>query len=376
MVATSESTCPSVSVLVPVYNVERYLDDCLESLAHQQGISFEVICIDDGSTDQSGSILDVRAQSDSRFRVLHRENAGYGAAMNAGLAEAQGEYIAILESDDCMEPGALAALYNAAVTTHADVVKGNFWLWWSAGTDRKELFEVVDEQQCKGAFYPVDDVALFFRKPSIWSALYRRSFLSENQISFLETPGASYQDAGFSFKLWASNPRVCCIEQPIIAYRQDNEASSVKSAAKARCVCDEYDSMDTFIEKRNLFNQAQLYGILARMRLDSYLWNLDRLARPLWDDFVACASQEFKRDASSRRIDWQLFEPGAAWDVRCLMQNPTRFIRVREQLHGASRGKALLTRLIYGGPLLVLRMLHHRYFGRSVRRTDERGARL
>ena len=171
---------PEVSVLVPIYNVERYLRTCLESLRMQTFKDFEVICINDGSTDGSRAIIQEFLDVDPRFRVIDKDNSGYGASMNRGLREARGRYVAILESDDFFELDALARLHEASVAAKADVVKANFWLYWSCPEERRELFRAVDAREAAGIFAPLDDVALFFRKPSIWSALYGRSFLERN----------------------------------------------------------------------------------------------------------------------------------------------------------------------------------------------------
>ena len=279
---------PEVSVLVPVYNVERYLRACLESLRMQTFKDFEVICINDGSTDGSRAIIQEYLDVDTRFGVIDKANSGYGASMNRGLQEARGRYLAILESDDFFEPNALTKLHEASIAANADVAKANFWLYWSCPEERRELFRAVDAQEAAGVFAPQDDVALFFRKPSIWSALYRRSFLEQNGIRFLETPGASYQDAGFNFKVWSCASRVVCLEDPVLCYRQDNEASSVNSPSKVFCVCDEYESMDKFLDGLDLSagDLRKLRGILTRMKLDSYLWNYDRLSDELRPQFV------------------------------------------------------------------------------------------
>ena len=226
---------PEVSVLVPIYNVERYLRTCLESLRMQTFKDFEVICINDGSTDNSRAIIQEFLDVDPRFRVIDKDNSGYGASMNRGLREARGRYVAILESDDFFELDALARLHEASVAAKADVVKANFWLYWSCPEERRELFRAVDAREAAGIFAPLDDVALFFRKPSIWSALYGRSFLERNGIWFLETPGASYQDAGFNFKVWAcawpaSRPPFCAIARTTRPPRSTLPARSSASA--------------------------------------------------------------------------------------------------------------------------------------------------
>ncbi len=225
---------PKVSVLVPICNVERYLEECLDSLVAQSFTDFEVLCINDGSTDGSLAIIHRYMEADARFRVIDKPNSGYGASMNMGLANAIGEYIAILESDDFFEPNALELLVDAAERNQSDVVKADFYLYWSTPQERDELFRIVDEQEVGRTVRPIDDLAIFFRKPSIWSALYRTNFLKDNGIDFLETPGASYQDAGFNFKVWASAARATFIADPILHYRQDNEKSSVNSCGIIR----------------------------------------------------------------------------------------------------------------------------------------------
>lgn len=360
---------PEVSVLVPIYNVERYLRTCLESLRTQTFGDFEVLCINDGSTDGSRAVIQEFLDADPRFRVIDKANSGYGASMNRGLKESRGRFVAILESDDFFEPDALARLHEAAVAADADVVKANFWLYWSCPEERQELFRAVDAREASGVFAPLDDVALFFRKPSIWSALYKRSFLEQNGIRFLETPGASYQDAGFNFKVWSCAKRVACLEEPLLCYRQDNEASSVNSPSKVFCVCDEYESMDKFLDGLDLsaVDLRKLRGILTRMKLDSYLWNYDRLSDELRSQFVERVSEEFSRDLS-QGFDWTFFEPGARADFEAIASRPEAFLRSRNV--GGSIGRLLTL----GGPALLMRMVFFKLFGSSARRTNEKGA--
>ena len=353
---------PEVSVLVPIYNVERYLRTCLESLRMQTFKDFEVICINDGSTDGSRAII-------QEFTSLQGYSTRTTSMPNRGLREARGRYVAILESDDFFELDALARLHEASVAAKADVVKANFWLYWSCPEERRELFRAVDAREAAGIFAPLDDVALFFRKPSIWSALYGRSFLERNGIWFLETPGASYQDAGFNFKVWACARRVACLETPVLCYRQDNEASSVNSPSKVFCVCDEYEYMDKFLDGLDLSagDLRKLRGILTRMKLDSYLWNYDRLSDELRPQFVDRVSEEFSRDLS-RGFDWTFFEPGARADFEAIARRPDAFLRSRNA--GGSIGRLLTL----GGPALLARTAFFKLFGSSARRTNEKGA--
>ena len=364
---------PEVSVLVPIYNVEKYLEQCLASLSAQTFGDFEAICVNDGSTDASRAIVQRFLDADARFRVIDKPNSGYGASMNRGLDAARGRYVAILESDDFLEPGALELLHAEAERTGADVVKADFYLFWSRPSERRERFGIVDDREASRVLAPLDDLAVFFRKPSIWSALYRREFLERSGVRFLETPGASYQDCGFSFKVWASARSVAFLSEPVLNYRQDNEQSSVNSAGKAFCICDEYASMEEFARGRGGAEGAELLRILARMRLDSYLWNLDRLAPELRGPFAERAAGEFRRIRSEGLVDPELFEPAAAAELDALVADPAAYCRLRYAARPGALG-TLARYLRMGGVPLVARIAWFRLFGRSVRRIDGRGA--
>lgn len=287
---------PAVSLLVPIYNVERYLAECLDSAVGQSLQDVEIICINDGSTDSSRQIIEGYLQADSRVRVIDKPNSGYGASMNQGLEAARGEYVGILESDDFFESDALESLLLAAKECDADVAKADFWFYWSVPKPRNEAFGWTEGMRA-GLTDPEKNLDLFYRKPSIWSALYRRSFLNENGIRFLETPGAAYQDAAFNFKVWACAVRVAIVPRPILHYRQDNETSSVNSPGKVYCVCDEYREMHRFVsEMPEGDKKTRLRAILSRMRYDTYIWNYERLSEPLQREFVLRMAKDFRED--------------------------------------------------------------------------------
>lgn len=287
---------PAVSLLVPIYNVERYLEECLDSAVGQTLEDIEIICINDGSTDSSRDIIESYLVRDQRVRVIDKPNSGYGASMNKGLEAARGEYVGILESDDFFEPDALQRLLDAARSCDADVAKADFWFYWSTPEKRDQRFGWTAGMD-EGLTDPVQNIDLFYRKPSIWSALYKRSFLNEKGIRFLETPGAAYQDAAFNFKVWASAERVAIVSDPILHYRQDNEASSVNSPGKVYCVCDEYREMHRFVSQMpDTADKVRLRAILARMRYDTYIWNYERLSEPLQREFVERMAEDFRED--------------------------------------------------------------------------------
>lgn len=122
-----------ISVLVPVYNVEKYLNLCLDSILAQTFTDLEIICIDDGSTDKSGEILDRYAENDARIKVIHKPNSGYGKTMNMAVSLASGRYIGIVESDDTIEKDMYQILYNCITRYDLDFVKTDHYATWDNG---------------------------------------------------------------------------------------------------------------------------------------------------------------------------------------------------------------------------------------------------
>lgn len=354
---------PAISILVPIYNVERYLDECLGSLRAQTFTDVEVICINDGSTDSSREIIERYLVEDPRFRVIDKANSGYGASMNRGLAEARGEFVGILESDDFMEPDGLASLH-AAITAHdADVAKANFWLYWSIPEAKDEFFEVFEPGVCGRVVDPQADDSVFYAKPSIWSALYRRSFLTEHGIDFLETPGASFQDLSFTFKVWASARRVTWLYPAIVHYRQDNENSSVNSMGKVNAVFDEYGEIGRWLAERPEL-QERFGSVKAKMMYDSCIWNYERVAEKHKVELLSMTRDAFLVEQSAGTIDIRLFEPWKLSGLQTIMLSPARY--------HAERGgpESTLSKIKRnwreGGPLLVLDKVRRKLSGKGA----------
>ena len=330
---------PAVSVLVPIYNVERYLRQCLESLRDQTLADIEFICINDGSTDSSRDIIE-GFLSDPRFRVIDKPNSGYGASMNRGLDEARGRYLAILESDDFLDASALERLLALAEDNDAQLVKADFYLYWSQPSPRDELFGFVSPSMADRVMRPDEDPRVFYRKSSIWSALYRTDFLRANGIRFLETPGASYQDTGFNFKALACAERAAFTQEAFLHYRQDNESSSVNSPGKVYCVCDEYAEIQRFLDARPELKE-RLLPIAMKMKYDAYMWNYERLTPELQGEFMQRISDEFSRHVERGEFDPGFLEPWKAQDLRRIIADPAAYHARRARFAKLGRaGKA------------------------------------
>ena len=137
------ATDPLISVIVPIYNTERYLAQCLDSIVGQTYRNLEILLIDDGSTDKSPAIIDAYAEQDDRIRAIHKQNQGYGASCNRGIDEAVGEWIAIVEPDDWILPDMYADMIAFAQTfedtTPLDILKTPYWRVWMPDTKRQRF---------------------------------------------------------------------------------------------------------------------------------------------------------------------------------------------------------------------------------------------
>ena len=219
----------AISVVVPVYNAEPYLKECMESVCSQSFPDLEIICVNDGSTDNSLQILGDYAARDSRIRVIDSPNGGYGKAMNIGMDAASGKYLAILEPDDYLPPHAYERLYSTACAHDLDLVKGCYTPF-KGDPSQYRHGRSSDLVQPGKVLCPADhpEWFLLFRKKmlNIWTGLYRLEWLRTHHIRFHESPGASYQDRSWFCITIAKSERFMCIPEIVYHYRRDNSGSS------------------------------------------------------------------------------------------------------------------------------------------------------
>ena len=169
---------PLVSVIIPVYNVEKYLEECVNSVINQTYKNIEVILVDDGSTDSSGDICDEYVMFDSRISVLHKANGGLSSARNAGMKKASGEWIYFLDSDDFLELDMLSHLVNLATRKQADIVFFDACSFTDDGTDIRQSYIVKNDypdSNGKEMFARLQDNGDFHCP--VWLMFYNGDFL-------------------------------------------------------------------------------------------------------------------------------------------------------------------------------------------------------
>lgn len=325
---------PKVSILVPICNVEKYLAECLESVTAQTLKDIEIICLNDGSTDGSLEIINEYASRDRRIIVIDKPNSGYGDSMNLGLKTAKGEYIGIVESDDWVDLEMFEDLYRLAKQNDAEVVRGNYYHYKNGqstkfiAVDPAQVGYVVDPRQRQ-------ERHIFYEAPAIWSAIYHRDFLKKHQIEFLSTPGASYQDTGFNFKVWASARRAVFTNNAYLHYRLDNESSSVNSLGKVYNVNKEYNEIERFLRENDLLDE--LAGTMEVAKFGAYHWNILRLPWRLAKQFIPKMSEEFCQADADNLIDYNMFSKKTRFALESIMHRPPAFYLTIIKLRGVKQ---------------------------------------
>ena len=204
-----------VSVTVPVYNTSKYLVKCLDSLAAQTLQDIEFIVVDDGSTDDSGSICDRYAAQDSRFTVVHQPNGGLSSARQTGLEHARGEYVIVCDSDDWVEPDMYECLYQTAVRTGADITVCGYYTEYNDGRSipTQRIFK-TDEK----GFVDFDEF-LRYGAGSSWIKLVKRDLFTRAGAAY--TPGINLgEDALIMYKLMKAHPTVAQVDKCLYHYRR------------------------------------------------------------------------------------------------------------------------------------------------------------
>ncbi len=297
-----------VSVVVPVYNVQNYLAECLDSIQNQTLTELEIICINDGSTDDSKSILYHYAKEDSRIKIIDKSNSGYGNSVNLGIDQAAGEYVTIVEPDDYIEPQMYEELYQAGKEYNADVVKANYDAFYGEKENRWfEPYKVLKDSSNYGKVLEgYMELSILNSGIANWAGIYQTSYLKGNHIRHNETPGASYQDIGFWFQIFTNKGRFFFIDKSFYRYRRDNPNSSVARKDKVYCVCKEYQFVTEYLrqdmEKYELYRAPYWYYLFY-----SYVFNMHRIAQQYKEEFVIHFSEQMKEAIASNELDLEYF---------------------------------------------------------------------
>ena len=255
-------TTVEISVIIPVYNVEPYLEECVGSVLRQSYRDFEIILVDDGSTDCSGEICDKYREEDGRVRVIHQENGGLSAARNSGLKAAAGKYVYFLDSDDYIEEETLEQLINIAKEEAADVVFFDGYVFFTDCEEEPDIMKYERVQRYTSA-NGKEVLQELLKNDEYRTAVplmfFRREYLMENKLWFCE--GILHEDELFTFLVYNADGRVSHCHEQLYA-RRIRPTSIMTSSSMLR----RYDSMlRIYLELSDLFNLGKIQGEAGRM---------------------------------------------------------------------------------------------------------------
>ena len=317
---------PKITVIVPVYKVDRYLTQCLNSIVNQTMEELEIIIVDEGDKDRCREIIDYFEAHDPRIIAPHQKNGGYGASCNLGFQIAKGEYISIIESDDFIDRDMYEIMYEYAKTLDADVVKTPYKEFFQNGVIRdcqyrSFLNECLPENK---TFSMKEYGQLLEVHASLWSGIYKRSYLKEKNIRFAEAKGAAYVDVGFRIDTLINSEKIAWLNHAFYNYRVDSIGSSTNTFKLAPMI-------NRWKEQHKKFNEiyeeyTKYYA--PHILLDEYLNTVG------WLNLIDATDEEYKEiHQNLARTDLDIIKNSSALslkqkdDLILFIQDPSKFKR-------------------------------------------------
>lgn len=283
-----------ISVLMPVYNAGDYLYRSIQSIQQQTEQDFEIVAIDDGSTDNSLAILEELKAQDNRIKIVSREEKGYAVTMNDALDYAIGDYVMNVDPDDWLEPYCFDRMLGN-MDDDTDFVKCSFVFELPEG--KKEEYYYADEpvEFCPRELPPDLKMRFFCSQIAIWSCMIRRSFIEKHHMRLNPTPGAAYQDTAFIFQINSCADKVRVIPDVLYHYNKTNGNASTFSSRYPLAPSVEYRWMAEWC-KNNPQYGMYVRPVLCKARFGSYMWNFRRIKSTDRIEFAMMVQEDFKED--------------------------------------------------------------------------------
>lgn len=288
-------SAPCVSVVIPVYNAKRYLEACVQSLEEQSLRSFELICVDDGSTDGSAELLGTLAKRYENLRILSLEHAGVSAARNAGIEDAVGTYLLFVDADDTVDRQLLELAVQKADACSADMTIFGFDEFYGK-SDTYVPREICGNNDLFERSFNLSEMSCLTTElttPNVWRILYRRFLLTESGIRFHEDLHAA-EDLAFIYETLFLARRITLMEQRLYHYRRDGEGSITHGERGDTCLRS-LAYVRAFGESHGLFDDVHIKRQLVNLVLDTIWYSLD----------TAHSRQEFDRIYTGYQREWQ-----------------------------------------------------------------------
>lgn len=266
-----------VSIIVPVYKVEAYLEICIDSILQQTYPYLEILLVDDGSPDRCPAICDDYAGRDSRISVIHQENKGLSASRNTAMKKATGKYILFVDSDDVLLPDACARLVQCAENYSADFVAGHYVNVDESGRLKKDIIQKgIKRQYSKqirdGQAFLLEKLKAKTYECMVWQNLYRREFLVQNSLYFI--PGILREDEEWMPRVLCHAARVAEISEPFYQYRIRRQSIMANDALAVQRQLDFIEKAAPSLSEKLRFVDSELYQRLMNDLLRVFFTDL------------------------------------------------------------------------------------------------------
>lgn len=259
---------PCVSVIIPIYNAAEHLQTCIESILSQTLSNIEIICVDDGSTDNSLTILDKYSKKDSRLIVLHQNNRGGGAARNLGLNIASGKYVSFLDADDFFEKDMLEKAYIASEKNNLDILIFNYYYYNTVTENCSLSYDIKEKHLPELEVFSYMDMPKYILTDfccAAWNKLYQKDFLISNGIKFHEIQRTN--DLYFTRFSLALAKRISVINSPLLYYRVGMSKNCQSTTEKYP-----FDFYETLLYLKENLHGADKWGVLIQSYRNLALW--------------------------------------------------------------------------------------------------------
>lgn len=291
---------PKFSIVIPVYNVENYLSQCLDSVVRQTLLDIEIICVNDGTKDRSRSVLEEYKNIDNRIQIIDKENGGLSSARNAGLEVATGEYILFLDSDDYLEEKTCERLYYETLENQPDIIVFGAHIFpyypWPDEWLIRNLSPRTVAYQNHGVYALLNENGAY---PFVWRNCFNRTFLSKNNLTFDETVRFG-EDIIFQFMSFPQTEKIIFISDKLYHYRWSRTGSLMANASK-----DVYKKYLQHINAMRIIAQKwKQLGLLEKYKKEFLAWTVSFMG---WDLYNYSGPQ--KSDLIQRTRDfWKEYE--------------------------------------------------------------------
>lgn len=310
---------PKISVIIPVYNVEQYLEKCLDSIINQSLKDIEIICINDGSTDNSLEILETYQKQDERIKIINKKNEGQGIARNEGLKIAKGEYISFVDPDDWLEQGMYEFLYNKFTETNAQIIRFDY----QSFSEKKQIIDCIHNFKKDSLFFPdlklQNNIQYNWKSVSnmdfdklnlpVWNRIFSHNFIKENNLHF--TPFKHSEDNLFIIAAALLADRILYVEKVFYNYRKRDNSALNRASDDYFSVFENIKLIKNFLIEKGFFEKYE--KAYKKYLIDTFYSHYGCIPAKSLDKFLAevqknLTKEEYKKFKNLTKAKFTFFE--------------------------------------------------------------------